>query len=357
MRPLATTTRIAFLAILASVPSPVSAADAGKRADHWAFRAPERPALPAVRDGAWPRNPIDRFVLARIEAEGARPSPEADRATLIRRLSLDLLGLPPEPAEVDAFVLDARPDAYESLVERLLASPHYGERWGRHWLDAARYADTDGFEKDKARHVWFYRDWVIDAFNRDLPYDRFVIEQVAGDLLPGSGQDQAVATGFLRNSIVNEEGGIDPEQFRMEAMFDRVEAIGKGVLGLTVQCAQCHTHKFDPISPRGVLSPLRLPQQLRRARPPGLHPRRADARRRRPPDDRRGRGRPPPRHPRLARADGPLGGRPGQRARSRPGPRSRPPSRRSATAASATCPSPTARSAPRATPRPSTPAR
>ena len=219
-----------------------------KKVDHWAFRAPTRPELPAVRDGAWPRNPIDRFVLAKIEAEGARPSPEADRATLIRRLSLDLVGLPPEPAEGDAFVADTRPDAYEALVERLLASPHYGERWGRHWLDAARYADTDGFEKDKSRHVWFYRDWVINAFNRDLPYDRFVIEQVAGDLLPGSTQDQAVATGFLRNSIVNEEGGIDPEQFRMEAMFDRVEAIGKGVLGLTVQCAQCHTHKFDPIT-------------------------------------------------------------------------------------------------------------
>ncbi len=217
-------------------------------AGHWAFRAPTRPAPPEVRDRSWPRNPVDRFVLARLEAEGLTPSPEADRATLIRRLSLDLVGLPPTIAEVDAFVADGSPDAYEKAVDRLVASPHYGERWGRHWLDVARYADTDGFEKDKARHIWFYRDWVISAFNRDLPFDRFVIEQIAGDLLPGATQDQSVATGFLRNSTVNEEGGIDPEQFRMEAMFDRVEAIGKGVLGLTVQCAQCHTHKFDPIT-------------------------------------------------------------------------------------------------------------
>ena len=222
--------------------------DSASKSEHWAFRAPTRPGLPKVVAEAWPRNPIDRFILARLEAEGLRPSPEADRPTLIRRLSLDLVGLPPTPAEVDSFVADPSPDAYEKLVDRLLASPHYGERWGRHWLDAARYADSDGFEKDKPRHIWFYRDWVINALNRDLPYDRFVIEQIAGDLLPGSTQDQVVATGFLRNSIINEEGGIDPEQFRMEAMFDRVDAIGKGVLGLTVQCAQCHSHKFDPIS-------------------------------------------------------------------------------------------------------------
>ncbi|WP_435011029.1 PSD1 and planctomycete cytochrome C domain-containing protein [Tundrisphaera lichenicola] len=215
---------------------------------HWSFQAPIRPELPEVRDGSWPRNPIDRFVLARLESEGLKPSDEADRTTLIRRLSLDLVGLPPTLAEIDAFVEDSSPDAYEKVVDRLLASPHYGERWGRHWLDAARYADSDGFEKDKARHIWFYRDWVIGALNRDLPYDRFIIEQLAGDLLPDPTQDQVVATGYLRNSVINEEGGIDPEQFRMEAMFDRMEAIGKGVLGLTVQCAQCHTHKFDPIS-------------------------------------------------------------------------------------------------------------
>jgi mono/diheme cytochrome c family protein len=222
--------------------------DSGRKAEHWAFKTPVRPVLPKVHDDSWPRKPIDRFILARLETEGLKPSPEADRTTLIRRLSLDLIGLPPTPEEVDAFVADESSNAYEKVVERLLASPHYGERWGRHWLDAARYADTDGFEKDKTRHVWFYRDWVINAFNRDLPYDRFIIEQIAGDLLPEATQEQVVATGYLRNSMVNEEGGVDPEQFRMEAMFDRVDAIGKGILGLTVQCAQCHSHKFDPIS-------------------------------------------------------------------------------------------------------------
>src|SRR5262249_48030178 len=160
--------------------------------------------------------------------------PEADRATLLRRLSLDLIGLPPSVEELDSFLADARPDAYERVVDRLLASPHFGERWGRHWLDAARYADSDGYEKDKSRVVWHYRHWLVPAFTRALPYDRFVIEQLAGDLLPGSSQDQCVATGFLRNSMTNEEGGIDPEQFRMEAMFDRMDAIGKGVLGLTI---------------------------------------------------------------------------------------------------------------------------
>jgi hypothetical protein len=215
---------------------------------HWAFRAPVRPKLPEVKDKTWPRTPLDRFVLARLEREGLRPAPEADRVTLIRRLSLDLIGLPPTIAEVDAFVKDHDEGAYDRLVERLLNSPHYGERWGRHWLDAARYADSDGFEKDKPRFVWFYRDWVINALNRDLPYDRFIIEQLAGDLLPGATQEQIVATGYLRNSMINEEGGVDPEQFRMEAMFDRMDAIGKGILGLTVQCAQCHDHKFDPLT-------------------------------------------------------------------------------------------------------------
>ena len=215
---------------------------------HWAFVPPTRPDLPKVAAPSWARTPIDRFVLARLEKEGLKPSPEADRVTLIRRLSLDLIGLPPTIAEVDAFVADDRPDAYERQVDRLLASPHYGERWGRLWLDAARYADSDGYEKDKQRQVWFYRDWVINALNRDLPFDRFVVEQIAGDLLPGAGQDQRVATGFLRNSMVNEEGGIDPEQFRMEAMFDRMDCIGKSMLGLTIQCAQCHSHKYDPLT-------------------------------------------------------------------------------------------------------------
>lgn len=215
---------------------------------HWAYVAPRRPALPAVRNPAWVRNPIDRFLLARLEQERLSPSPEADRRTLLRRLSLDLIGLPPTPEEISVFLNDKSPHAYQRQVERLLASPHYGERWARVWLDAARYADSDGFEKDKQRWVWFYRDWVIQALNDDLPYDRFIIEQIAGDLLPNATQANRVATGFLRNSMINEEGGVDPEQFRVEATFDRMEAIGKAVLGVTIQCAQCHNHKFDPVS-------------------------------------------------------------------------------------------------------------
>jgi hypothetical protein len=234
----------------AGAPWPEALANEGAgKAGHWAFRAPERPTAPAIRNlQSEIRNPIDRFVFARLEKEKLRPSPEADRVTLFRRLTLDLIGLPPTPEEVEAALSDKSPDAYEKLVDRLLASPHYGEKWGRHWLDAARYADSDGFEKDKPRPVWPYRDWVVNALNRDLPYDRFVIEQIAGDLLPGATQDQVVATGYLRNSMNNEEGGIDPEQFRMEAMFDRLDALGKGVLGLTVQCAQCHDHKYDPLT-------------------------------------------------------------------------------------------------------------
>jgi hypothetical protein len=214
------------------------------KSTHWAFVAPKRPAVPEGPNS----HPIDAFVRHRLKAEGLTASPEADRVTQIRRLSLDLLGLPPSPQEVDEFVADRSPDAYDKLVKRYLASPHYGERWGRLWLDAARYADSDGFEKDKPRFVWFYRDWVINALNKNLSYDRFVTEQLAGDLLPNATQDQLVATGFLRNSMINEEGGVDPEQFRMEAMFDRMDAVGKAILGLTIQCAQCHTHKYDPIT-------------------------------------------------------------------------------------------------------------
>ena len=211
---------------------------------------PRRPPLPVVKDLQWPRNAIDRFVLARLEKEGLSPSPEADRATLIRRLSLDLIGLPPTPAEVDAFLADRRPDAYERLVDRLLASPHYGERWGRHWLDLARYADTNGYEKDRERSIWPYRDWVIHALNRDMPFDRFTIEQLAGDLLPGATPDQRIATGFHRNTMINEEGGIDVEEFRFDATVDRVNTTGTVWLGLTVGCAQCHDHKYDPITQR-----------------------------------------------------------------------------------------------------------
>jgi hypothetical protein len=206
-----------------------------------------RAPLPKVANPGWVRNPIDSFILAKLDSEKLQPSREADRTTLLRRLSLDLIGLPPTPEEIDSFLDDKAPDAYQKQVDRLLRSPHYGEKWARTWLDAARYADSDGFEKDKQRSVWFYRDWVINALNRDLPYNEFIIDQIAGDLLPHPTQDQIVATGFLRNSMVNEEGGVDPEQFRMEAMFDRMEAIGKGILGVTIQCAQCHNHKYDPI--------------------------------------------------------------------------------------------------------------
>ena len=216
--------------------------------EHWSFKAPVLPRVPAVKNAKWPRNELDRFVLARLEKENLKPSPEADRATLLRRLSLDLTGLPPTIAELDAFLADRSPEAYGKQVERLLASPHYGERWGRHWLDAARYADSNGFEKDLARSIWPYRDWVINALNRDLPFDQFAIEQLAGDLLPNATLEQKVATGFLRNSMLNEEGGVDPEQFRVESVIDRVDCVGKTFLGLTVNCAQCHNHKYDPIS-------------------------------------------------------------------------------------------------------------
>ena len=215
--------------------------------NHWAFKAPIRPTVPVMKGKSHVRNPIDNFILAKLEKEKLKPSSDADKITLLRRLSLDLIGLPPTIAEVDSFLADKSKNAFQKQIERLLASPHYGERWGRHWLDAARYADSDGFEKDKPRFVWAYRDWVINALNKDLPYDQFIIQQIAGDELPNATQDQIVATGFLRNSMLNEEGCVDPEQFRMEAMFDRMDCIGKSVLGLTIQCAQCHNHKFDPL--------------------------------------------------------------------------------------------------------------
>jgi hypothetical protein len=220
------------------------------RSAHWAFQTPVRPSVPMVQNPAWVRNPIDRFILARLEQEGLTPSPEADRVTLIRRLSFDLLGLPPAVAEADAFLADPRPDAYEQLVERFLRSPRYGERWGRHWLDQARYADSNGYNADSARSIWKYRDWVIGALNRDLPFDQFVIEQLAGDLLPNATLEQKIATGFHRNSMFNDEGGTDPEQSRDEGLVDRVNTTGTVFLGLTVGCAQCHDHKYDPIAQR-----------------------------------------------------------------------------------------------------------
>jgi len=215
---------------------------------HWAFQLPTRPEVPQNLDASWIKNPIDAFVLQRLQREGLSPSTPADRVTWLRRVSLDLIGLPPTIAEVDAYLADDSAEADAKQIERLLASPHFGERWGRIWLDAARYADSDGYEKDKPREMWFYRDWVVNAFNADMPYDEFIIQQIAGDLLPEPTQRELVATGFLRNSMINEEGGADPEQFRMEAMFDRMDAVGKAVLGLTTQCAQCHTHKYDPLT-------------------------------------------------------------------------------------------------------------
>ena len=217
---------------------------------HWAFVAPERVAPPEVKNPNWARNPIDRFILARLEKENVAPSAEADRTTLIRRLSLDLLGLPPRAEEVNAFLNDARPDAYERMVDRLLASPHYGERWGRWWLDAARYADSNGYSLDAPRSIWEYRDWVIDALNQDLPFDRFAVWQLAGDLLPDAAIGQQIATGFHRNTQINQEGGIDPEQFRVESVLDRVNTTATVFLGVTLACAQCHDHKFDPFTQR-----------------------------------------------------------------------------------------------------------
>ncbi len=222
---------------------------------HWAFQPIVRPTPTEVRDVAWIQNPIDRFILARLEQEKIAPSPPADRATLLRRLYFDLLGLPPSPAEVAAFLEDSRLDAYERLVDRLLASPHYGERWGRHWLDLARYADSDGYEKDQPRpHAWRYRDWVIQALNDDLPFDRFTIAQIAGDLLPDEDQWARVAAGFHRQTLHNAEGGIDPEEDRVKKTVDRTNTVAAIWLGLTMGCAQCHSHKYDPITQRDYFS-------------------------------------------------------------------------------------------------------
>lgn len=231
-----------------SGPATIPATTASK---HWAFQPIRKPEVPAVANRKWVRNPVDAFILARLEKEKLSPSPEADRITLLRRLSLDLIGLPPTPQEIEAFLGDASPDAYEKLVERLLSSPHYAEKWARHWLDLARYADSDGYEKDTGRpHAWRWRNWVIDAFHRDLPYDQFVLEQLAGDLFPGATTEQKVATGFHRNTLTNKEGGVDREQFRVEAVVDRVNTTTRAFLGLTFNCSQCHDHKYDPFSQR-----------------------------------------------------------------------------------------------------------
>jgi mono/diheme cytochrome c family protein len=221
--------------------------------EHWAFAPPPRHDPPGVANPGWCRNPIDRFILARLEREGLKPSPEADRVTLLRRLSLDLLGLPPSPSEIEQFLADRRPDAYERLVDRLLASPRFGERWARPWLDLVRYADSDGYEDDRYRpDAWRYRDWVIDAFNRDLPFDRFTVAQLAGDLLPGASRDDRVATGFHRMAMFNRSamGRDNEEEFRVKTAKDRAVTTATAWLGLTLGCAECHTHKYDPLPQR-----------------------------------------------------------------------------------------------------------
>ncbi len=215
---------------------------------HWSFQPIATPEVPAAPQPELARNPIDHFIQAKLAEKGLQPSPEADRATLIRRVSLDLTGLLPTPQEVEEFETDPSADAYEKMVERYLASPHYGERWGRHWLDIAHYADSNGYNLDGERQIWKYRDWVIRALNDDKPFDEFVREQVAGDLLPDPTTEQLIATGFHRNTLINLEGGIDFEQYRVEAVVDRVDTIGQAFLGLTLGCARCHDHKYDPIT-------------------------------------------------------------------------------------------------------------
>ena len=217
---------------------------------HWAFTPPKQAPLPAVKHATWPRNAIDYFVLARLEAEQLTPSPPADSYTLVRRVYLDLVGLPPTPTEADLFVHDESPDAYDKLVDRLLESPHYGERWTRLWLDLARYADSNGYDHDDPRSIWPYRDWVIHALNTDMRFDQFTIEQIAGDMLPNATIEQRIATGFHRNTQLNVEGGIDPLEYRFYSIVDRVNTTATTWLGLTLGCAQCHTHKYDPIPQR-----------------------------------------------------------------------------------------------------------
>ncbi len=229
-------------------------AEGARYETHWAFVAPVRPEPPVVEDENWIRSPIDGFVLAKLEQEGFAPSPEADRTTLIKRLSIDLTGLPPSPAEVDAFINDERADAYEQLVDRLLDSQHYGERMALPWLDAARYADSNGFQQDGDTWQWMWRDWVVKALNEDLPFDQFTIWQLAGDLLPNPSTEQLIASGFNRNHLLNGEGGAIAEEQRFVILFDRIDTTATTWLGLTMACAQCHDHKYDPITRRDYYS-------------------------------------------------------------------------------------------------------
>jgi hypothetical protein len=223
---------------------------ANKKEKHWSFRPVVRHAPPAVRQREWTNNAIDAFVLARLEAKSIKPSGQADRVTLLRRVTFDLTGLPPTPKEVQAFLTDDRPDAYERTVDRLLASPQFAERWARHWLDLARYADSNGYTNDNPRSIWRYREWVIDAVGANMPFDQFTIEQFAGDMLKGATVDQQIATGLHRNTQLNQEGGSDAEEYRVEAVVDRVNTTGAVYLGLTVGCARCHDHKFDDFTQR-----------------------------------------------------------------------------------------------------------
>ena len=221
---------------------------------HWAFTPPKRPELPQVQDQKWVRTPIDQFVLAKLEKEGLHPQPETDKATLLRRVSFDLTGLPPTQAELQAFLQDKSPKAYEKVVDRLLASPQYGERMTMQWLDFARYSDTHGYHIDSAREMWPWRDWVISAFNHNMPYNQFTVEQIAGDMLPHATQSQVIATGFNRNHMINFEGGAIPEEYQNEYIVDRIEATSTTWLGITLGCARCHDHKYDPLRQKDFYS-------------------------------------------------------------------------------------------------------
>src|SRR5262245_59878204 len=241
-----------FVAAIVAVGAalPCAGAEPGEKGKHWAYLAPQAAAPPKAQDTSWPANAIDCFILSRLEQERIAPSLPADRERFVRRVSLDLTGLPPSVSEADAFLADHSPDAYERLIDRLLASPRYGERWATPWLDAARYADSNGYQRDGHRTIWPYRDWVIRALNADMPFDQFTIEQIAGDLIPGATLDQQIATGFHRCTTVNVEAGTDEEENRVNQVFDRVNVTGTVWLGTTLECCQCHDHKYDPFTQR-----------------------------------------------------------------------------------------------------------
>jgi hypothetical protein len=240
--------RLAITVLMLFIASVLPAVE---RQRHWAYRPIKRPRLPPLESAKRVRNAIDAFVLRRLQGEKIRPSAQADRATLLRRVTLDLIGLPPTPAEVNAFLHDQSPSAYERAVDRLLASPHYGERWARPWMDLCHYADSDGYLTDQLRPVaWRYRKWLVDALNSNMPFDQFTIEQLAGDLLPQATASQKIATGFLRQTLSNREGGADLEEFRTHQIVDRTNLTSTTWLALTVGCAQCHDHKYDRISQR-----------------------------------------------------------------------------------------------------------